>query len=248
MMKTIDIDRCIRAATDAVKSDGALQWRLRNSYDSFDFDAIRGTFLGGAWAECVSSLEPVEGKPDPLAVEKVVLGLIRRGVPRDRFDFSDTVFYARLDHFGFYMAKKQAGFEVRLFGTRGGRDPLLQVDPGQFADMCMQFDASMPEIEKAGDELVGYFKEKAWELSRRAMELKIQRNILDAMIEQYVKPLGIKVRYHIDPEDGTVSASFRQELTGELVLPMEKFQEALKDIQPVLELMKAVVYDEYAKF
>ena len=242
-METIDIKDIIHIGTEAVKDPGGeFMNKLRYGYKHFDLEKLRGSFYNSVWDAGVRSLGTSEdGASDPLLTERGIVSLIHKGVPKEKIGFSSTNFYVQLDRIGIYIVKKASGFVARLMGTPGYRAPLVKPDPEQFADFCLQFDARFPEIEREAEENVAFFKEKILERTKLEMTKRIQMRVIDSLIEQFIRPLGIEVHYHFNDKDGTVKAIFLREFKGEMTLPVEQFLEALRSVQPVLDSLKVTM-------
>lgn len=239
-MKTIDLKEIIRLGTEAVKAPGGeFMNKLRYGYDHFDLEHLRRSFYNSVWDAGVRSLSASEeGAADPLLTEKVIVSLIHKGVPREKIGFREANFLVQLERIGIYIVKKASKFMARLVNTPGYRAPLVQPDPGRFADLCLQFDSGFSEIEQAAEEIVTFFREQVLERTKRETTKRLQMRVIDSLIEQFIRPLGIDVHYRINDEDGTAVAKLRRESSGEITLPLEQFQEALKSVQPILDALE----------
>lgn len=169
--------------------------------------------------------------------------LIHRGVGKENFKFSRGKLIFQLEHFQFALKRSARG--VITAGPCGvsGNYPNCRVtdkDPEALAVAMLTFDSAAPLMEKAVEELVTYFQERALELEKNRMIHRIADSTLDALLEEYVTPLGLRSTSTILLKDGKpqVCLTLRQVKQVDINVPLEELAELLKDPEALLSSMK----------
>jgi hypothetical protein len=107
-----------------------------------------------------------------------------------------------------------------------------------FADFILQFDAEIPEMVSRIPEIIEVLKMRELEERKRRMENELKEQVLRSLIEQYLKPIGLSVRYKLDEGD-MVSMDISQTLTAHLEMPLAQMMDKLKDADAFKALLQA---------
>ena len=202
-------------------------------------EGIRDSLIDNVWNVCLAKLGTNSAESGPLDAEKVVIGLLHRGVSRDRMPFKNPCFRIMLDNCEYRIYKRPSGFAARPWNTSGHELRELRVDPDEFAAFLLEFDRWIPEIRKAADEVFLYYKDKVHEKQKAEMVQKIMDYSVAALIDQYIRPLGLSANY-VFVKDGTaVSLELRQIRRGTLEIPVEELAERLQDTRAILDSLVA---------
>jgi hypothetical protein len=201
-------------------------------------ETLREMLLRKVWGKGVGLLNTQEAKAEPLVAEKALSELMKRGAVKDKIIYKKDSFRLKLENsqyraytFGVSGAvyacpwPSEKRYEILMSGT-------------MFADFILQFDAEIPEMVSRIPEIIEVLKMRELEERKRRMENELKEQVLRSLIEQYLKPIGLSVRYKLDEGD-MVSMDISQTLTAHLEMPLAQMMDKLKDADAFKALLQA---------
>ena len=188
---------------------------------------IRKMLLETVWEKGIDCLKEKSPGTEPLAAEKAMSLLLKR-------DASIKVTYKK----GSIRANlPNSEYRFYKIGPQGAAYGCpwpfehkyeLGVTGRVFADFLQQFDAEIPEIVSYVQGALTTIEEKRLEEKKKEMEVAIKKEVIRAIVEKYIKPLGWTVQYSLG-EDNTVSMDISQKITAHIDVPIHQLAESLKD-------------------
>lgn len=146
-MKEIDFRKYIDAAVEMSRNSVDVHFSRRGYFNpGLGGVGLRDSLVDNVWNACLKHLTGSQKENGPLDAEKVICGLIRRGVSRDMMPFKGNSFRIRLDNYEYRVYKRASGFAARLWNTAGNALRELKVDPDEFAGFLLEFDQWVPEM------------------------------------------------------------------------------------------------------
>jgi len=202
-------------------------------------DWIRKQILEKVWGSCMEVLNKAGADAEPLLAEKALSELMKKDVVREKVVYKKNSFRLRLDN-GRYRVYKN-GPHGATFACPWPAEKRYEVNiSGQrLAEFIIQFDKEIPAMASFIPKIMETIRERELKESRRQMEAELKEQVLTSLIEQFVKPLGLSVRYDIG-EDDVVSLDLTQILSAHLEVPLSRLQEILKDSDSLMGMMNVV--------
>ena len=201
-------------------------------------ETLREMLLRKVWGKGVGLLNTQEAKAEPLVAEKALSELMKRGAVKDKIIYKKDSFRLKLENsqyraytFGVSGAvyacpwPSEKRYEILMSGT-------------MFADFILQFDAEIPDMVSHIPEIIEVLKMRELEERKRRMENELKEQVLRSLIEQYLKPIGLSVRYKLDEGD-MVSMDISQTLTAHMEMPLAQMMDKLKDADAFKALLQA---------
>lgn len=236
MEKAIDFKKIIEAAAAEAKEEANRCVELPAYYHSGNSgEQIRGRLILNIWNECLKQLggNPVED--GPLAAEKVVIALGRRGVSRDRMPFKSHSFRVKLDNYNYRIYKRTSGFASRPWNSASHELRILKLDADVFAEFLLEFDKWIPVMLRAVDDVYQYYKEVNREKEKKEMVHKILVGTVESIIEQRLRSLGLTVNYRFVNNGESVSLDIWQIRHSNLEVPIDELADRLRDPDTILD-------------
>ena len=193
---------------------------------------IRLELQYGVWTKYLKVLN--QEQTEPLAAEKALVELQRRGVPRDHIRYRSNSFRLRLEN-GEYRIYKQGAAEIVAWPAYDWQSVRLTGE--RFADFLQFFDAHLPEIDAAVPSILELIHERELEEKKQEMERKIKTATIRSLAEEFLLPLGISVSFQLK-EDDRVAVTMTRTENGQMDIPLEELAERLRDTASVLAALQ----------
>ena len=204
--------------------------------------SIESMLVSRVWEKSLELLNRQVGEDGPLSAEKALSILVRKGVLTDKVQFRKDSFRISLKHSQYRIYKQFAtGIHAcpwpseKLYRTLASGEDL--------ADFIMSFDEEVPAILSHAPGIMSAIKERELEEIKRLMEEKIKREIIQNLIDQYLTPLGLSVRFGGFSGD-IVSLNISKTLSAHLEIPFEQLADKLKDSAGIQALLKEDIADK----
>lgn len=195
---------------------------------------IRLELQYGVWTKYLKVLN--QEQTEPLAAEKALAELQRRGVPRDHIRVRSNSFRLRLEN-GEYRIYKRDAAEI-IAGPWPAYDwQSVRLTGERFADFLQFFDAHLPEIDAAVPSILELIHERELEEKKQEMERKIKTATIRTLAEEFLLPLGISVSFQLKDDDRVAVMMTRTE-NGQMELPLEELAERLRDTASLLAALQ----------
>ena len=188
---------------------------------------IRKMLLETVWEKGIDCLKEKSPGSEPLAAEKAMSLLLKR-------DASIKVTYKK----GSIRANlPNSEYRFYKIGPQGAAYGCpwpfehkyeLGVTGRVLADFLQQFDAEIPEIVSYVRGILSSIEERRLEEKKLEVENAIKKEVIHAIIEKYIEPLGWSARYSLG-EDNMVSMDITQKNIAHLEVPIHQLAESVKD-------------------
>ena len=195
---------------------------------------IRLELQYGVWTKYLKVLN--QEQTEPLAAEKALAELQRRGVPRDRIQFRSNSFRLRLEN-GEYRIYKRGAAEIVACPWPADSWQPVRLTGERFADFLQFFDAHLPEIDAAVPSILELIHERELEDKKQEMERSIKTATIRSLAEEFLLPLGISVSFQLK-EDDRVAVTMTRTENGQMDIPLEELAERLRDTASVLAALQ----------
>ena len=198
-------------------------------------DTVRSSLLFGVWEKCFGVLnEHVKGK-EPLAAEKALTIMTRKGLPKDNIQFRKNSFRVQLEN-AQYRIYKMSETSIYACPWPSERRCGILVSGETLADFMIRFDEEIPDIVSHVTTIMAVIRARELEETKRVMEVEIKDNLVQTLIDQYLKPLGLSVLYNIGAGD-IVSMDLRKVMSAHIEVPLGELAGKLKDTASVVDAL-----------
>ena len=200
--------------------------------------ALREMLLRKVWGKGVALLNTQETKAEPLVAERALSELMKRGVVKDKIIYKKNSFRLTLEN-GQYRAYT-FGVSGTVYACPWPSEKRYEIlmSGARFAEFILQFDAEIPDIASHVTEIIEALKWRELEEKKQRMENEFKEQVLQSLIEQYLEPIGISVRYKLNEGD-MVSMDLFQTLSAHLEMPLVQVMEKMKDTDSFKTLLQA---------
>lgn len=210
-------------------------------------DLVRRHLLTSVWASCLDAIQKQVGEraDGTMTVEQALAELIRRGVPRKSIQVRKSSFRLKLDNLEYRIYKRNVT-ETVACPWPADLWSVVRIDGIRFADFLQFFDAHVPEIVAEVPAILNIIHERELEGRKQEMAREIRKTTVRALLEQYVKPLGLSAGFRI-AEDGMVTLELTRRESACLEIPLKALPEALRDTDSILAELTAKpadIFDE----
>ena len=237
-MESIDF-KAITAEVATKISNMSLKERTRGWHRSFETrihvspDSVKSALLFGVWEKCFGLLNEQEKKDEPLAVEKALTIMTRKGIPKDNIRFRKNSFRVQLENAQYRIYKMS---EANIYGCPwpSERRCGILVSGETLADFMIRFDEEIPNIVSHVTTIMATIRARELEETKHEMAEEIKDNLVQTLIDQYLKPLRLSVLYHIGTGD-IVSMDLRKVMSAHIEVPLGELAEKLKDTAGVVD-------------
>ena len=208
------------------------------------FGQIKREICEGVWKGVVMAntmaVDPSKVEKDPLSAERVVLGLKKNDSFRGEIKYSRGHFDVRLENSRYRIYKRPEGFaalpETQLGGT--GILELIKLKPEDFAVIIEDFDSHIPEMIQKAEEVYQEHKAELFEIQKEKRAAEIRTRTVQALEEQFLKPLGIELKYQFNADGSKVKLGLSKTLELQLDIPVEQLAAPLRDTESIISQMK----------
>ena len=196
-------------------------------------DMVRRHLLSSVWAGCLDALARQEGNmtDGPMSTELALEELMRRGVSRESICVWDSSFRLRLENSEYRIYRR--GTETVACPWPSDLWSVVRIGGDRFAEFLLYFDAHVPEILAEVPAILKTIRQREMEEKKALMEQEIMKTTVKALLEQYLKPLGLSAGFQLD-EDGKVTLDLRRLQSGHLEIPLVELSEILNDQDSLL--------------
>lgn len=204
---------------------------------------LREMLLRKVWGKGIELLNSLDAKAEPLVAERALSALMKKDVVKEKIIYKKESFRLQLEN-GQYRAYT-CGASGTVYACPWPSEKRFEIlmSASRFADFILQFDARIPEIVSHIPEIIEAFRVRELEERKLKMAKEVKEQVLNSLIEQYMKPLGLSVSYKLDEED-RVSMDVSQTLTAHLEMPLAQMMDKLKDADAFKALLHAAEDDE----
>jgi hypothetical protein len=206
-------------------------------------ERVRRHLLTSVWASCLDALQKQVGEraEGTMTVELALAELIRRGVPRENIHVRKSSFRLKLDNLEYRIYKRDFT-EIVASPWPADLWSVVRIDGVRFADFLQFFDAHVPEIVAEVPGILETIHERELEERKQEMARDIRKTTVRALLEKYVKPLGLSAGFRI-AEDGMVSLELTRRESACLEIPLEALPEVLRNTDMILAELTAKPVD-----
>lgn len=196
-------------------------------------DNIRSALLFGVWEKCVGHLNESAKKNELLAVEKALTIMSRKGIIKDKILFKKNSFRVHMENAQYRIYKMD---ETNIYACPwpSDRKCKILVSGETLAYFITCFDAEIPSIVSHVTTIMATIKARELEETKQMLEEEIKHNLVKTLIDQYLKPLGLTVLYHIGDGD-IVSMDLRKVMSAHIEIPLGELAGKLKDTAGVVD-------------
>lgn len=201
-------------------------------------EIIRSALLFSVWDKCCGLLNEHAEKNEPLAVEKALTIMTRKGIPKDKIQFRKNSFRVQLENAQYRIYKMS---EANIYGCPwpSERRCGILVSGETLADFMIRFDEEIPHIVSHVTTIMATIRARELEETKLLMQNEIKDNLVKTLIEQYLKPLGLSVLYHIGEGD-IVSMDLRKVMSAHIEISLGELADKLKDTAGVVDSLSEV--------
>ena len=101
-------------------------------------------------------------------------------------------------------------------------------------EIQITYHEEIPDIVSHVTTIMATIRARELEETKLLMEDEIKDNLVKTLIEQYLKPLGLSVLYHIGEGD-IVSMNLRKVMSAHIEIPLRELADKLKDTAGVVD-------------
>ncbi len=199
---------------------------------------LREMLLRKVWERGIELLNALETKAEPLVAEKALSELMKKDVVKEKIIYKKESFRLQLANGQYRAYTSGASGAVYACPWPSEKRYEIQMSGSTFADFLLQFDTEIPDIVSHIPEIMEAFRVRELEEKKQKIAKEVKEQALNSLIEQYMKPLGLSVRYKLDEED-RVSMDVSQTLTAHLEMPLAQMMDKLKDADAFKALLQA---------
>ena len=200
-------------------------------------EILREMLLRKVWGKGIELLNSLEARAEPLVAEKALSVLMKKGVVREKIIYRKNSFRLKLENSQYRAYTSGASGPVYACPWPSEKRYEIVMSAGRFADFLLQFDAGIPEIVSHIPEIVETLRSRELEERKRKTERELKDRVLQSLIGQYLKPLGLSVRYELEKDD-RVSVDVSQTLSAHLEMPFAQVTERLQDADAIKTLLR----------
>lgn len=208
-------------------------------------EILREMLLRKVWGRGIELLNAQEAKAEPLVAEKALSELMRKGVIKEKIIYKKHSFRLQLENSQYRAYTFGASGAVCACPWPSAKRYEILMSASRFADFILQFDARILEIVSYMPEIIEALRVRELEERRQKVEKELKEQVLQSLIEQYLKPIGLSVCYKINEGD-MVSMDISQTLTAHLEMPLAQMMDKLKDTEAFKTLLQAEEEPEIA--
>ena len=206
-------------------------------------ERARRMLLEKVWGKSIEALNAMSPETEPMAMEKALAKLMRGNVLKENITYKKNSFRIQLAN-GQYRAYKQGDSRViRACPWPAGGASVALTTGSRFADFLLRFDAEIPEMEARIPFIMEIIGAREREEKKRMIEAELKNRIITSLIDQYLKPLGLSVKYYVKDND-MISMDISQAFSAHLEVPLQQLQERLKDAGAIMGLLRITSPDE----
>ena len=200
-------------------------------------EMVREMLLRKVWGKSIELLNKLYAKKEPLVAEKALSELIKRDVVKEKIIYKKDSFRLKLEN-GEYRAYTFGSSEtVYACPWPSEKRYEIRIPGGLFAEFILRFDAEIPEIITHVPEIIQSIRAREMAEKKDEIERELKEKVLQALIDQYLKPLGLTV--HSTMKEGDmVSMDIQQVKSAHLEMPLWQLLEKLKDTGAILDSLQ----------
>ena len=199
----------------------------------FTPDMVRSMLIFGVWKKSLDLLNGDEKKSEPLAVEKALAILMKKGVEKDRIQFRENSFRVQLNNSRYRIYKlDEKGVHACPWPMEEGYR--TYVPSAHLASFLMRFDEEIPSIVSHVTTVMETIRARELEETKRMMEKGIKDELVRSLIDQYLKPLGLSAEYNVGAGD-IVSLDLRKVMSAHIEVPLDRLADMVKDTEGIVD-------------
>lgn len=127
-------------------------------------EALEGITINSVWKSCIDRIgNSSNGETMSLAAERLIIGLIRKGVSMDQIRIRHTHFTFSLNNKDYMILKRAKGIVIKLIKCAEFKGIVVNADASLLADFILAFDAAIPEMERVAERLLIHYRKEELE-------------------------------------------------------------------------------------
>ena len=203
-------------------------------------EALEGVTINSVWKNCIDRIgNSSNDETMSLAAERLIIGLIHKGVSKDKIRIRHSHFTVSLNNRDYLILKRAEGIVIKPIKCAEFKGVVVSADANLLSGLLLAFDAAIPEMRQVAERLLIHYRKEELEHEIKSIISEARNKRIDSIIEEYLHPLGIEVWYVFDNDDNTVDVDLtRDDYIGHCVIPQEEFERKLKDIEYIQGLLK----------
>ena len=244
MIENIDFKAITNEAVTELGNMPLVKRTGRNPHGSkiqVSHDIIESRLLFAVWDKSLGVLNGQAKMDGTLAVEKALAIMNRKSAVNDKIQFRKNSFRVQMENSQYRIFKMDVK-DIYACPWPSERRCRILVSGETLADFMIRFDKEIPDIVSHVETIMATIRARELEKTKHAMEKEIKDNLVQALIGQYLKPLGLSVLYHIDAED-IVSLDIRKIMSGHIEVPLGELADKLKDTSGVIDSLVVEVQE-----
>lgn len=199
---------------------------------------VRSMLVSAVWEKCSSLLGGNAGKDEPLAIEKAMASLMKRGVLREKIQFRKSSFRVRLEN-AEYRIYKLGDMGVYACPWPSEKKYKILASGEILADFLIRFDEELPAIVSHVPAILANIRARELEQTKDRMEKEIKDKLIRSLVDQYLKPLGLSVSYSVNAGNNVV-INLKKLLSATITVPLDQLAGKLKDSAGILDSLEVV--------
>jgi hypothetical protein len=198
---------------------------------------IQQMLLETVWAKCIESLNAQNQETEPLAIEKALSLLMKQGAIKEKVIFKKDSFRIQMANGQYRAYRNGAAGTLWACPWPTVKRYVIQIGGSRFADFLLQFDTEIPEILTHVPVIIDTIRTREREEQKKEIEEELKNRVITSIIDQYLKPLGLSVKYTVGEGD-VVTMDISKTLSAHLELPLCQLPEKLKDPEALMAMLK----------
>lgn len=196
-------------------------------------DNIRSALLFGVWEKCIGHLNENAMKDELLVVEKALTIMTRKGVIKDKILFKKNSFRVQMAN-AQYRIYKMSHSNIFACPWPSDRRCKINVSGETLADFMIRFDKEIPDIVSHVTTIMATLRARDLEETKHSIETEIKDKLVRSLIDQYLKPLGLSVLYHIGAGD-IVSMDLHKVMSAHIDIPLGELADKIKETSGIVD-------------
>ena len=199
-------------------------------------DSIKSGLLFSVWEKCFEILNSQGKNDEPLAVEKALTILTRADVIKEKIQFKKNSFRVQLAN-SQYRIYKTSDTYVYACPWPSDRKCRVHVSGETLADFMMSFDEEVPAIVSQVSTIMATISARELEEKKHLMEEEIKDKLVQSLIDQYLKPLGLSAMYNVGAGD-VVVLDLKKVVSTHIEVPLCQLANKLKDTAAIVDSLR----------
>ena len=238
-----------------LKKETGMRYRRYLVDTPISYALIKSLLVFGVWEKSLRLLNGNGGEFGPLAIEEVIASLKRKGKLKGEIRFKKNSFTIKMEN-SQYRIYKYPDYPVNHnvlacpwpCPSEMGKY-LIPFVGEPLVDFMIRFDEELPNIVSHVSTVLEVIRARKMEETKSKMEKQLKDNLIQSLIDQYLKPLGVTAFFSVNTDD-MVSLDLQKVMTSHIEIPLDQIVDKLKDTAgitdslAVVKTKNRVVYEE----